>query len=61
MQACRCSPQPDLHDRMLPEACADIAEKWSIAPQELVMIGDSAKDDVSLVVGCGLHTVVLCG
>lgn len=32
---------------MPPLPGADIAEKWSVAPQELVMIGDSAKDDVS--------------
>lgn len=44
-----------------PNPGADIAEKWSIAPQELVMIGDSAKDDVSLVAGCCLHSVGLCG
>lgn len=39
-------PQPN------PASLLHIAEKWGVAPSELVMVGDSAKDDVSAACGC---------
>ena len=30
-----------------PASLLHIAEKWGVAPEELAMVGDSAKDDVS--------------
>jgi HAD superfamily hydrolase (TIGR01549 family) len=45
-----------------PASLLHIAQRWSVQPGELVMIGDSAKDDVSglrwLPAGPAIHSVL---